>query len=68
MLDKLWFAEYSKEQECFHIDNYAQIQKMNIAGFSKDSEDNDYKIFFAHTDQEECHKACEVMRKKLGLV
>ena len=59
-LKDVWVAEYSRSQDCFHIDTIDHSIKMNLENVLS-RKGNDYLPFFVGTDKE-CGEAIDKVR------
>lgn len=63
-MDDLYVLEWSRGQNCFHIQRAFITAKNNLAAFLHDKPLNDYHVLmFGSFD--ECHKAADRLRHKI---
>lgn len=64
MKDKgIYFVEYSKEQDCFHVDTAQNILKINNEWAAGKRNDNDYKVVCVCSTREECQKFIDLVKE-----
>lgn len=60
-LGRLWVAEYSREQDCYHVDQLGRTIRKNMHMVAE-KRNNDYLMFGLFQTHDEAHDACTRMR------